>query len=102
MKLSKTQYQDIIHVLDELKISQEKLSLVKIKGRIRISVTEQDSYFEFFRRKSISITKDQHQWKESEHYELTVSGKLHKVPAWPDVLKAFKAWIKNENLASQN
>lgn len=80
-------------MLDELKISHEQLSLVKVKGRIRISVSEEDSYFEFFRRRSTSITKDDHQWRESEHYEITSSGNLYHVPAWSDVIKAFKVWL---------
>lgn len=96
LKLLRTQYQDILQVLAELKIPLEKLSLVKTKGRIRVKVAGVDSHFEFFKKKSVSLTQDGHQWKELEHYELNVSGKRHYVLAWPDVVLALKVWLKDQ------
>jgi len=100
LKLLKTQYQDILQILAELKIPLENLSLVKTKGKIRVIVTGFDPYFEFFRRKSVSLTQEVHQWKELEHYELNVSGKLHHVPPWSDVVLALRAWLKDQTNTS--
>ncbi|HRK52491.1 MAG TPA: hypothetical protein PK185_01160 [Cyclobacteriaceae bacterium] len=100
MKLSKHQYQDILQVLTELNIPPENLSLVKRKGRIRVIISGIDSYFEFFKRKSIAITRDGLQWKDVAHYELNISGIHKNVPAWIEVILEFRIWIKGSEKAS--
>ncbi|MBZ0244715.1 MAG: hypothetical protein K8H85_02105 [Cyclobacteriaceae bacterium] len=96
MKLSKHQYQDILQVLTELNIPPENLSLVKRKERIRVIISGIDSYFEFFKRKSIAITQDGLQWKDVAHYELNIS-EIHKnVSAWIEVILEFRFWIKRQ------
>ncbi|MEQ8362702.1 MAG: hypothetical protein RIF39_03485 [Cyclobacteriaceae bacterium] len=100
MKLLKAQYQDILQVLEEQKIPIEKLSLVKIKGRIRVLVAGVDSHFEFFRRKSVAITQEKHQWEHVEHYELNILGVRKNVSVWPEVVLALELWLKSTRNAS--
>ncbi len=53
-----------------------------------------DTQFEFLRRRSVSITADEHQWKELEHYELKIARKSIKVSAWPNVVLELRRWLK--------
>lgn len=93
MKLLQHQYQDIIHTLNEFNINTEKLSLVKKKGRIKISIEGVDPHFEFFRRKSVSLTPIDHQWQKSEHYELNISGSVASAADWGEVVSQFRKWL---------
>ncbi|MEP2668254.1 MAG: hypothetical protein ABJH04_04630 [Cyclobacteriaceae bacterium] len=96
MKLLKSQHKDILQLLDELKIPQERLLLVKKKGRIQLTLSGVDTYFDFFRRKAVSITSDEHQWKEVEHYELKIAGKPQKVSSWADVVLELRKWLHGQ------
>ena len=95
MKLLPYQYQDILKAIDEYKIGHEALSLVKKKGRIKIHIEGFESYFEFFRRKSISLTELDHKWQKSEHYELNYNSQAVLAADWEDVLTHFNRWIEN-------
>lgn len=99
LKLLKVQYQDILQTLEDQKIPPENLSLVKVKGRIRVQISGIESYFEFFRRKSVTITET-HQWKDLEHYELNISGKHKIVTVWSDVVLEFELWLIKATAAS--
>lgn len=93
MKLLKQQYQDILNSLDAFHIAHQKITLVKKKGRIKIQLAGVESYFEFFRRKSVSLTDDDHQWQKSEHYELKVDGKASLVEDWEGVISHLNTWL---------
>ncbi|MEQ9593298.1 MAG: hypothetical protein RLN86_11890, partial [Cyclobacteriaceae bacterium] len=69
MKLLKNQYEDITKILARAGYKIDDYSLVKKKGRIRIHVERETFFFEFFRRKKVSLT-DQQEWLKSEHYEV--------------------------------
>jgi hypothetical protein len=99
LKLLKAQYQDILQTLEDQKIPMENLSLVKVKGRIRVQVSGVDSHFEFFKRKSVVITET-HQWQHVEHHELNISGKHKIVSVWSDVVLEFKLWLIEATSAS--
>ena len=94
MKLSKTQYQDIRRLLAEFGINQEKLSLVKKKGRIKLHIEGIETTFEFFRRKSVSLTEEDHQWQKSELYEVNAAGKASIVANWNEVISLLHKWLK--------
>lgn len=94
MKLTRTQYQDILKTLTEFNIAQEKLSLVKKKGRIKLHIEGIDSTFEFFRRKSVSLTEEDHQWLQSELYEVNAAGKTSVVANWNEVISLLHKWLK--------
>jgi hypothetical protein len=98
MKLLKTQYQDILSALDELSIAHERLSLVKKRGRIKIQIENINSSFYFFRRKSVSITTE-HQWEKSEHYEVTIDGKVSVTMGWDQVMVMIKSWLSSKNIS---
>lgn len=93
MKLLKNQYQDILNVLQESGMSIENFTLTKKKGRIKIQVSGEDSFFEFFRRKSVALDEEDHQWRHSEHYELTSLGRQLIVAEWHEVMSKFKEWV---------
>lgn len=97
MKLLKNQYQDLLSILDDFGIEHERLSLVKKKGRIKIHIQGFDSYFEFFRRKSISLTDDDHKWQKSEHYELNYNSQAVLVADWNEVIAHFKRWVNDQS-----
>lgn len=97
MKLLQNQYQDIIQTLNEFNISTEKLSLVKKKGRIKIYIEGVGPHFEFFRRKSVSLTPIDHQWEKSEHYELNVAGSIALAADWAEVVTQFRKWLEALN-----
>lgn len=95
MKLLKNQYQDVLEVLSDLKISEERLSLIKRKGKIQLRIEGIDGYFEFFRRKSTSLTSEDHQWQKSEHYELNIEGQTAMISDWDQVISYLKTWLNS-------
>lgn len=91
MKLLPSQYQDLIEALDEVDIAHEQLFLVKKKGRICVHIEGVNATFEFFKRKSVSLSDETKEWRQSEHYELKVSDKEAVVADWKEVVSHFKS-----------
>jgi hypothetical protein len=96
MKLHQSQYQDILKLLDEFQIPHERLSLVKKKGRIKVQIKDVDSTFEFFKRKSVSLSEDGKEWQKSEHYELNVDGNPALLADWKEVITHLNKWLQSQ------
>lgn len=96
MKLHKNQYQDILNTIDDFNIVQERLSLIKKKGRIQIHIEGIESYFELFRRKSVILTEPDHQWQRSGHYEIVVNGTPLLLADWQEVLTHLNKWLHSK------
>ncbi|MGE0589363.1 MAG: hypothetical protein AB7O48_12370 [Cyclobacteriaceae bacterium] len=97
MKLLKSQYQDIVGLANSFHISEKDISLIKRRGRINISIPDFTTSFEFFRRKSISLSADDHQWEKLEHYELNFSGQKIIVASWDEVVHHFERWLQSNS-----
>ncbi|MCB0487226.1 MAG: hypothetical protein R2820_09305 [Cyclobacteriaceae bacterium] len=100
MKLLKDQYQDIVGLANSFQLSEGDISLVKRRGRINISVTGFSSSFEFFRRKSVSLSANDRQWEKLEHYELNYDGQKIIVANWKDVTHHFGQWLRSNSTTS--
>ncbi len=94
MKLHQSQYQDILKSLDAFQITHERLTLVKKKGRIRVQLEGVDATFEFFKRKSVSLSEQSHQWQQLEHYELNVNGQPALLAEWKEVVVHLSKWLR--------
>jgi hypothetical protein len=84
-----------MQALDIKGIKASDISLIKRKGRIRIELAGENVYFEFFKRKSVQISDDKHQWERSEHFEIKTQSQALTVGDWEDVVKKLKAWRDN-------
>ena len=97
MKLLQSQYQDVLQALDEFQINHDRLSLTKKKGRINVHIDGIDSSFEFFKRKSVSLSEDANAWEKSEHFELKAGGTAALVADWKEVVAHLKRWLQSLN-----
>jgi len=96
MKLLKTQYDDMVKEFDTCGITSDRILFVKKKGRIKITIAGFASHFEFFRRKSITLSES-HQWEKSEYYELNIAGKPLTAANWTEVMISFADWLKRNS-----
>ena len=95
MKVTSQQVNGLNMVLQQCGVDKSRLSLVKRHGRINVFVEGLDSRFEFFRRKSISITPGDHQWEKLEHYEVNFGGNKIIVASWDEVIQQFRQWVQS-------
>lgn len=96
MRLLKDQYQDILNAFQDFGIGPDLFTLTKKKGRIRIQVSGNESFIEFFRRKAVELNRDDLQWHHYEHYEINIAGQLHIVSNWTEFIDHLKAWIDSQ------
>lgn len=87
-------------VFEERGVRPESILLVKRKGRIRIQLPEESSYFEFFRVKSVSIDETNHTWENFEHYETVSDGVVRTVANWEEVIAEVRKWLADSSQAA--
>lgn len=94
MKLPKAYYQQINEAITQNQMPLQFFSLIKKKGWIYINHSPSEQFFSFFRKKTVEISTENHQWEQKELFKSkTSSGKITEYHNWEQVLTHFTSWL---------
>ena len=95
MKLPGTYYQQINEAITQRKMPLDLFSLTKKRGWIYINYIPDNSYFSFFRKKSVTISEANHQWENQEIFKIKPSDGNHQQKEnWQEVMASLSDWLK--------
>ncbi len=94
MKLPRIYYEQINEAINRQKIPLKSFSFTKKRGWIYINHHPSDRYFSFFRKKSVTISSQTHQWESSETFKIKPSdGDPQQKEHWQGVMESLMAWL---------
>ena len=96
MKLPKAYYEQINEAITNREIPLQSFSYTKKRGWVYLNHLPSGSYFSFFRKKSVVIHEQNHQWENREVFKTKIAGgPIEERENWEGVMASFTSWLKN-------